>query len=329
MTGETIESTLQALSSACHALCGRDLATLIRHDIPKLSPDIESLVSGSANARCALELAALDAHARQQKASLIELMGGSSTRELLYSAIISSETPQKVEALLSRAAAFGFEQIKLKVGQSLEQDLENIRTCQRICGEHIELRVDANAAWDLEQATKAIGAMMDLGVFIFEQPLPVAGDEALPSLRDRVGERARIILDESLCSMEDARRFVKQKAVDGFNLKISKLGGLGPSLQIQEVASAAGLTCQLGAHVGESSLMASVGVLFAALVDDLTALEGCYAPLLLAQDVTRSPLMFGPGGMLNTSILKATPGLGVAVDLELVEEYAKQCITIE
>lgn len=332
VTGETIGETMGALESSCKTLIGKDISdSFQRHPergFPSLSPRLESLLKTSPSARCALELALFDAQGASQHTSLLELFATSTptehTPELRYSAVISGEEPSKVEALLERAAMFRFTQLKLKVGLRLEDDLENIRACRRLCGDEIEIRVDANAAWSLDQAATAIKAMMDMGVFIFEQPLPVALDACLPSLRARTGTRARLLVDESLCGAKDAARHIEQGIIDGFNLKLSKLGGLGPALTIHEMARSAGLTCQLGAHVGETSLLASAGAALASLARDLTALEGCYAPLLLESDITHRPLMFGEGGSLTRLLGTRCSGLGVEVDHALIAPWVKR-----
>jgi hypothetical protein len=93
-------------------------------------------------------------------------------------------------------------------------------------------------------------------------------------------------------------------------------------LRARALASAGGLGCQLGAHVGESSLAAAAGAVLGALAGDFFAHEGAAGALLLAHDVTKEPLSFGAGGVLDVAVLRGRAGLGVDVDESLVGRAA-------
>jgi muconate cycloisomerase len=126
-----------------------------------------------------------------------------------------------------------------------------------------------------------------------------------------------VIADESLCTLSDAQELIKLKACRLFNLRLSKCGGLGNALKIKKMADKAGILCQLGCQVGETSILAAAGRHFALAANNLVYVEGSFAPLLLAQDTCRPPVTFGVAGRG-----KPLPGPGLGIQVE--EQYLKK-----
>src|SRR5205085_3065118 len=120
-----------------------------------------------------------------------------------------------------------------------------------------------------------------------------------------------IMLDESLCSLIDAQTAVEQKACDLFNLRLSKCGGLIPSLRLAQFAKRHGMGYQLGCQVGESAILSAAGRAFAASVADIRFLEGSYDRHLVRESLSRTDLTFRRGGYAP---LLVGSGLGVEID---------------
>jgi L-alanine-DL-glutamate epimerase-like enolase superfamily enzyme len=74
---------------------------------------------------------------------------------------------------LLKMRAFRFPHVKLKVER--DGTLPAARTARRLLGRRADLRVDANMAWDVEQALSAISQLTSVGIRSFEQPI-AAGD---------------------------------------------------------------------------------------------------------------------------------------------------------
>jgi L-alanine-DL-glutamate epimerase-like enolase superfamily enzyme len=120
--------------------------------------------------------------------------------------------------------------------------------------------------------------------------------------------------------MEDAQWFIDNRGATLFNIRISKNGGILNSLKIYQKAEDAGFKCQLGAQVGETSLLSSAGRIFAALTGDLIFHEGSYGTQLLAFDLTKNPLFFEKEGIGTLDVFDKLPGIGVNVDRALLEK---------
>ncbi len=124
------------------------------------------------------------------------------------------------------------------------------------------------------------------------------------------------MLDESLCGFPDAEASVARKTADLFNVRLSKCGGILPSLRIIALARRSGLGVQLGCHPGETALLSAAGRHVASRVAGLRYVEGSYDRHILAANLSRQDLTFSYGGWAQP--LKG-PGLGVAVDAAALE----------
>jgi len=150
-----------------------------------------------------------------------------------------------------------------------------------------------------------------------EQPVAKEDFQGLKAVQAGVG--VPIIADESICTPEDARSLIDLKACQIFNIRLSKCGGLLQAQRILKLAENAGIRCQLGCHVGETSILAAAGRHFAQAAPELVYLEGSFAPYLLTRDPVAHPVTFGSQG--EASALTG-PGLGVEVLEEVLNELS-------
>jgi len=142
---------------------------------------------------------------------------------------------------------------KVKVAdhpESLAEDIARVEAVRDALGPGGAIRVDANGAWDVDTAVRAIGLLDQVagGLEYVEQPCRSIED--LAAVRRRV--EVRIAADESIRRAEDPLRVAVAGAADVAVLKCTPLGGVRRSLQ---VAEAAGLPC-----VVSSALETSVGL---------------------------------------------------------------------
>lgn len=270
---------------------------------------------------CALETALLDAAGQTWGQSLARFLGSRLNGTVIYSAVVPLAGGPKLSRFFQLIKALGLRYVKLKVGE--DNDLDTLSQARRELGDDVDLRVDANAAWS---AAEAITRLRDLEPFrlsAVEQPVAKEDFEGLRQVREAVN--IPIIADESLCTWDDARRLIHLKACQIFNIRLSKVGGLTAAIRIKNTAEAAGIRCQLGCHVGETSILAAAGRHFAVARGPLTYLEGCFAPFLLTRDPVQESVRFGQGGV-GTPL--AGPGLGVQALEEALDELAVTRVTL-
>ncbi len=276
-------------------------------------------------ARAAVELALLDLAGRvyvrrpTDVAGWLGLPGFGAPgcrKQARYSGMVVGRDPGRLKLLLRLQRLYGLRDFKLKVG--VDGWEERLRIAHQVLGQAIErrkvtLRVDANAGWSLAEAHDALPTLERHGVCAIEQPLSDADDEDLPYLAEQTN--CDLIADESLLTLDDARRLIEGGGVQVFNVRIAKNGGLLPALRIARLALAAGRDVQLGCLVGETSILSAAGVAFLETCPQVRFVEGAYGPFLLKRDVARRSVRFGVGGCIGA---RRGEGLGVDVDPDRV-----------
>lgn len=281
-------------------------------------------------ARCALELALLDAFGKHFRRPLSDVTRqlGPELYELKprvqYSGVITSARGFKARTIGLIMRIYGFRHIKVKVGMQGYDDPARLRAIRGRAGPKMDLRIDANEAWSPQEAADKIRALEQFGISSVEQPLAHAEAAHLPNLRRQV--RTPIMLDESLCSEIDALRAVESGLCDMFNLRLSKCGGFTRTLRLASLAKKHGLNCQLGCQVGETAILSAAGRHFAASVAGLRYLEGSYDRRLVGESLGKKDITFGWGGWAPA--LRGG-GLGIEIDesaLKRVTTHSEQFI---
>ena len=224
--------------------------------------------------------------------------------------------------LARRYAAAGFKMVKVKVG--LGKDVPRLAAVRAELGESARIWVDANGAWKAEKAVAALEALRDTGIEAVEQPVEASDLAGMRRVREETG--IPVIADESLITLDDAKRLIAERACDVFNVRVSKCGGLLAAKEIAELGIAAGLKVQIGAQVGETSLLSAAGRHLAAHLPEVEYVEGSFGTHLLSEDVTPDPVMFGAGGQGD---LLFGPGLGVQVDDGMLERLAVSTVRMK
>jgi L-Ala-D/L-Glu epimerase len=191
--------------------------------------------------------------------------------------------------------AAGFPILKLKVGTPRD---ESILGMVREEAPEAVLRVDANTAWTLKEAIRAIPMLEAHGVEFVEQPLPSSDLEGLRILRRR--SRLPILVDESCRTSGDVPSLVG--AVDGVNIKLAKCGSLREAVRLVHTARSHGMLVMLGCMI-ESTLGVAAAAQLSPLVDYLD-LDGA---ALLGNDPFSGPNLAHDGRFE----LGVEPGLGV------------------
>ena len=314
VTGDTQDSVFLTLTAYAGQLLGRALP-----EGAEGLAFIRSLSPLEGEARCALEIALLDCLGKVCGKSITELFGGNPQAALEYSGVISSGSLFKTALICQKAKQIKFGQIKVKVGAA--NDIARLRLCRWMLPQ-VDMRVDANGAWDKEKAVLMIAQMRPFKISCVEQPVAKGDFVGLKHSADCCNEP--IMADESLCTLHDAQRLAQEKICDMFNVRLSKCGGITRSLQIIDIAKKYGIAYQIGCHVGESGILSAAGRHLAAIAGGAKYLEGCYGRWVLKEDVIEEDL-----SPCQASLIPLTqPGLGVTVKEGIIRKHTKEHKTI-
>lgn len=323
VTGETIDSVKQDLTTTIlPQLLGRKLASF-EAATAMLVPQLDSMARNQQAAFCAAELAVLDLAGKCFGTSAGIVLGPVQTPQVRYSGVIATDDIESVKQNAAFMAKFGVGDVKVKVGASLESNLEILTTARAILGDQVTLRIDANCAWSATETIRQLTAMQAFSLTGVEQPVPGEDIEGMRAVT--AAKLVPVVADESLCSLEDARTLIREQACDVFNVRISKCGGLINAGRIDQLARAAGLDCQLGAQVGEAGILSAAGRHYATRSQGVRWCEGSYGQLLLEEDITEPDITLGPGGMAPA--LEAH-GIGVTPAPERLQRYEHARLTV-
>ncbi len=261
--GDTQESLTQALKAL----------PPLSDDLFALEETLEALPRIPHAARAAVDMALHDLWGKRLGQPLYRLFGLRPAPLSPTSFTISIDRPQ---VMAERARQSGYPIIKIKLdAQAPEAQVAAIRAVT-----NASLRVDANAAWQPQQALEIITRLAPYDLELIEQPIPAGDVEAyrwLKSELNRRGVSTPIYLDESVQTSQDIARHAG--AVDGVVVKLMKTGGLREALRVIHTARAHGIQIMLSCMI-ESSL----GVTAAAHLASLCAQLDLDGPLLIAND---------------------------------------------
>jgi L-alanine-DL-glutamate epimerase-like enolase superfamily enzyme len=316
VTGEVLDDSLSFVKGVlAPAILARDFHSPL--ELPKALEVLyrQSQAQRHPAAFCALETALLDAAGRTWNVPVSQLVGPKLRTSLEYSAVIPLVSPEQMRHLLTLVKMNRMRFVKLKVGT--DSDLETLRLARDQLGFEVDIRVDANSAWTPSEAIARLREMQPYHVSAVEQPVAKDDFAGLKQVSEAV--TIPVIADESLCSEEDARSLIDMKACRIFNIRLSKCGGLGTATRIRQMAEAAGILCQLGCHVGETSILSAAGRQFALTVSQLSYVEGSFSHYLLTRDVVTRPVVFSDGGI---GYELPGPGLGIEVLVNALDELA-------
>jgi len=185
-------------------------------------------------------------------------------------------------------AASGCRTAKVKVaepGQVLAEDQARLEAVRDAIGPAGKVRLDANAAWDVDTAAAALTVLDRAagGLEYAEQPVPTVAD--LAALRRRT--TVPIAADESVRRAADPLAVAAQDAADVVVLKVQPLGGVRACL---ELAERIGLPVVVSSAL-ESSVGLAAGLALAAALPQLPYACGLGTAALLAADVVADPLL--------------------------------------
>ncbi|HEY1286535.1 MAG TPA: mandelate racemase/muconate lactonizing enzyme family protein [Solirubrobacterales bacterium] len=258
-------------------------------------------------ARCAALTALLDLRGR--RAHREGAASSAAPAPVRCNATLAAGEPRAVAAEAERWAGDGFSTFKLKLGAG--RDVEQVRAVREALGSGARIRVDANAAWDVETAKRTLAELEPLDIELAEQPVPsieeaaaVAGSTSIP-----------LAADESVASRAEAEAAAGAFALTG--VKLSKVGGPEAAIEIAEV---------MPAYVS-SALDGPVGIAAAAQVAS-TLEQGSNGPGIELAHGLATQRLFGStvasveceirDGLLHPP---AGPGLGVEIDEEALQAH--------
>jgi muconate cycloisomerase len=284
-------------------------------DREALSLGLERAVLGNLRAKGAIVMAAYDLAGKQLGTPVYNLFGGRVRDRvpLSWSLPIVDEAAVVVEAreMVDR----GWRILKVKIGRPDPLiDADVVRAVRRAVGDAIELRADANQAYDAKTAIRVIRRMEEAAPGFVEQPVHRDDIEGMAEVRAAVG--VPIMADESAETPGDVVQLARHRACDSVSIYIIGPGGIHSSRLMAQIAQ----TCRLRGYVGgalEGPVGAAAGLHLAASSPAIDL--GCEVngQFLLKDSVAASPLTMEDGALR----VPDGPGFGTELDEDKLARF--------
>jgi L-alanine-DL-glutamate epimerase-like enolase superfamily enzyme len=178
----------------------------------------------------AVDMALWDRGGRRAGQPVTALLTDEAAAEVEVNATIGALDRGRAADAAAEAARAGFRCVKVKVG--LGDDAARVAAVRALAGPEMALRLDANGAWDVEDAVRHIEALAPAGLELVEEP--VHGIEALRAVRERVP--VRVAMDETAAE----HGALASGAADAVCLKIARCGGISATLAAATLVRALG-----------------------------------------------------------------------------------------
>ncbi len=309
LTGETIDTALEAIRtrwwqeisalpfSSCESV--DDALGLLLPMYKKA--DAERLTASYA----AVELAVLDAVCQEK--NIPARLPNSSHDRIPLVGVVSATSPGKAGWLARAFRLLGYRHFKIKAGNDADGDARRIESVRKIAGNGAWIAIDANQAWEYEEAVRRLQALKAMGVRLVEEPLRSPEPGMLAQLEKE--SNIPLMADETLCTRADADNAIRHGGPSWWNLRIGKNGGFAGMDCLGKLAAAHSINVYMGVLVGETSMLAAAGrsVMFAA---QAKCAEYGFPRLFIKGD----PFRGGPGGWNGwCQPPDSTPGFGIAM----------------
>ena len=249
----------------------------------------------------ALETALLDLESRKADLPLRKILNSKSSDRVRVNALSGSICDENTLSSIES----GFKIIKLKVGkQAVEEELACLKAlCRKLPPQYL-LRLDANGAWNLDEARYFLAASEGLPIESLEEPLRETGLAAFADLQNQTD--ITLALDESLKNL-DLNEVLTNPTIRRLVLKPGVQGGLRYTLALAESAAAAGKESVITTLV-DSAIGVQATCQLAAATDPLSPglAHGLATSDWLSKDIAKPPEI-----RAGYVFLSDTPGLGI------------------
>jgi D-galactarolactone cycloisomerase len=218
----------------------------------------------------------------------------------------------------------GFRAMKMKVGHSLAQDVKNVRAVRTAIGPEIKLMIDSNHAYNRREALSLCRSVESLDISWFEEPLSPEDYAGYAELRRQTS--IPIAGGECEYLVHGFKRLLEGQCVDIAQPDACSAGGLTEMQRI--IALVRAHNVDLTPHCWGSGIGFAVGLHLTSTLDSMPGRMLNSEPLL-EMDRTENPLrdrLTQPRFEVKEGAVAVpnSPGLGIEVDLELLQKFTLQ-----
>lgn len=189
----------------------------------------------------AVDIAVWDLLGKIAGLPLCELLGGARRAVPMYETD-GGWLQYDADTLVENAkeiAEDGFAGMKMKVGSSVDRDVERVRAVRDALPADLDLMLDANCSYAVPEARDLAERLDDVAITWLEEPLPKGDYASYADLRERID--IPIATGENFYNETQFRQVIDRNAVDYLQPDVCRVGGISPWVNVAEQAAATGL----------------------------------------------------------------------------------------
>jgi L-alanine-DL-glutamate epimerase-like enolase superfamily enzyme len=298
INGENQATVIATLNSCTDFIVGKNIS-----DYKAISRVLKSVFRAQVTARCAIEMALIDAFTKSLNIPFFRFLGGTDNKvETDYTIDIVPPAIARINAL--KLSETGYRVIKTKVGKNLINDIDRIMAIKDgapKCG----ITLDANQGYTPCEAVHFLEELEKNNIrpILFEQPVVKTDLEGMKFVKNHTS--IPVAADESVFTAADAINIVRTGCADIINIKIMK-SGIIEAMDIAAIARSANIKLMIGCML-ESKLALGCSV-------HLAAGLGCFDYIDLDPHIEpgKEPFSGGPAYEAPYYLLSDDlPGLGM------------------
>ncbi len=272
---------------------------------------MDRALMGHGYAKSAIDTACWDALGRSVGLAVCDLLGGRLADEFPLYFAVPLASPDEMAAYVEARRSEGIHRFQLKIGADPYEDAERTRHVVESTGPGDVVVADANGGWRVQDAVVAARALEGLERVFLEQPCPTLEECLIVRQRTTLP----MILDECIRDVHSLLRAYEARALEAFNLKISKVGGLTHAKLMRDLAVALGLRVTIEDAWGGDLVTAAVSHLAAS-----TPPETLFTVSFMNDWTNEHVAGYEPRSRAGFGSAPDGPGLGVEVDVDLLGE---------
>jgi len=258
-------------------------------------------------AKAGLEMAVWDLYSRLQRIPLAQAIGGVKPEIEAGVAVGLQPTDTELYRVIEQYIQDGYRRVKVKIKPG--QDVELIRGIRRAFPE-LPLMADANSAYTLADIDR-LKRLDEFGLLMIEQPL--GADDIIDHAKLQQYIDTPVCLDESIVTLEDARKAIELGSCKIINVKLGRVGGFNEALHIHDLCRRHGIALWCGGMletgIGRAHNIALASLSQFVLPGDISASSRYWERDVILPEVT-----IKNGKVTVTS----QPGIGYEVDEDYI-----------
>ena len=252
------------------------------------------------------DFAILDLIGKLDNRPVHQILGGAHRDKVGYFFFLQGSTVEEIARHAAEGVEAGERIFYVKVGRGEAMDIDMARAIRAEIGD-ARLRLDANEAWDPQEAIRMCRKLEPFDIDFIEQPTPCWSIDALAHVRNSVG--IPIVADQSAFTIYDVYEICQKRAADMICIGPVEIGGIQPMLKAAAIAEAAGLKICIHSSFS-TGITTSAEYQIGKLVPNLDDGNQIMCQLL-RQDIVASPAFAPKHGWMH---LPDAPGLGISLD---------------